>query len=424
MAHIYRKTQIRDKSFGGKALTFTPKIVKSDLKRALKAYDRFKDILSKEQQKVIPKTEIIRVVTLLTHSSTSEQHEFLNHYALTIEKFESNPSRYIMLKNAIFEFYQQIQVGASEKRKKRFQSDLDLISIFFKLYQYENCSQLTYDTGTDYINWRRNYRRNSGTTRKDSQPMSNKTKPIKSDTIEEEISLLKEFNKFGYRRDYFKRWDYFEGLKLPPDEPIDEPLIALNIEEQKENLDWLRKNGYAWAHDIALFITVSGCRGQDIQALKPKNFSLKHNCLQFHDITFGDKRGYQKTTSAQRIIPLNPTLINLYKRGYIFEERKGDIANILTKYLTRKSKGKNPPPKRTRTHIYRHNFACNHLRAGEISMIELAKRMGHSKSSFTEQFYARYENRVLDLEKRKAEYKRFIIELEYDYFDKYSESIP
>lgn len=424
MAHIYRNTQIRDKDFGGKVITYTPKVIQSDLKRALKGHDRLKVILSKEQQREIPKPELIRVVSILTNSSSSKQHEFLNQYAMTSQRFESNPSKYIYLRAALIEYFQHIEVGVSEKRKKRFQSDLDLIHTFFQLHKYENCSELNYDTGNQYINWRRNYRRNSGTTKKDLSPMSNHLKSIKADTIDEEISLLREFNKFGYKRDYFKRWDLFEGLKLPHDEIEDEPLSALNIEEQIEDFTWLRSNGYAWVHDVALFIAVSGCRGQDLQSLTESNFNLEHNCLQFHDITFGNKRGRQKTISAQRVIPLNPTLVELYRRGYIFEERSGDFASILTKYLARKNKSKNPPPHRTRTHLYRHNFACNHLRAGKTSMIELAKRMGHSKSSFTEQFYARYENRVVDLDQRQREYQKFLFELENEYFTTHSESIP
>ena len=424
MAHIYRATQIRDKNFGGKVLTYTPKVQPSEYKRAIKVHDRLKSILSQQQQTAIPKAEVCRVISMLTGASSVIQQEFLANYALTSQKFEADPTKYIELRSILIEFYDNIEVGVSEERKKRIRSDLELFNTFFDIHNYTNCSHISYDTGSQYIKWRRYYRRAAGTQRKDNVPMSNSMKPIKSETIGDELNLLTDFNKFGYKREYFKKWDFFEDLKIPQDEANEDDVTALNIEEQRDNFEWLRKNGYAWAHDVALFISVSGCRGQDVQALTKESFSLAHNCLQFHEITFGDRKGKQKTVSAQRVVPLCPTLVELFHRGHIFDKRSGEYADILSNYLARKYREKNPPKNRTHTHMYRHNFACNHLRAGKVSMIALAKRMGHSKSAFTENFYARYENRVLNLERRQEEYQNFIHEIEETYFETYSESIP
>ena len=395
MACLVEKTGlIRDKTSGYKEISYAvPKHNKTFLRLCKTAHETIMGIIPKERRQTITPQEVKQIVIQYVSLDEEARREFIRGLVLPtitlpynsgVEKLGTHSLR------ELFELWKKSKNAEGLGDVEHFGCERVFFD-FFKDYELKTTNDLKLSTAYDFMNWR-------------SQKRYSKHKGLVSaSTIKKELDILKQLAKLAALQGWISNGNLWGAVKVKAvvgkNKKVVEPL---SIEEQKTLLKNLEPNKSS--HDIALFLLITGIRLGELKTIKPE--SLKNNIISLHGDFVGNIKTTGKTSSANRNLPICPTLVKLFERGNIFKTTTNAFRLVLGRY----HKGIHP-------HRLRHTFAVNKLLA-QTPLQMVSYQMGHAGTSITTDLYGKFEPKHFKagFEETIKERKELLKWLEEDYF--------
>lgn len=290
--------------------------------------------------------------------------------------------------------------GSSDKQRATLEFYRRIISRFFSEKGIERTEALTDDTAYEYIKWRR-----------ETNLHNHKTNKISASVLKHELQVLVQLARLAARKKWIDNGNLWDDVKVRATPGVDRKVVlSLSISEQKELLRRLLVDEAH--HDMALLLLITGMRIGELATLNAD--SISNNILSLHEEGIGSsKPATGKTPSAIRKLPVCPTIIEIFKREFIF----GKSVDSLKSKLKRIDMG-------VHAHRLRHTFAVNKLHA-KADLKTVSYQMGHADISMTSNQYGVFvpESFKQGYERTIEEAKEWLDYLENHYFSEKNERI-
>jgi len=256
-----------------------------------------------------------------------------------------------------------VEKWAMEHPEAARQSKIPLLD-FFKEHGIGKISDLAYETAHKLVEWR-------------SGKSYGLNKSSSASTVKKDLDSLKQIAKLASVLGLMPNGDIWDSVKVKSVAGQNRKVVEpLSIEEQKNLLEGLL-NAHQGCHDVALLLLLTGVRKGEIGQIKPS--SIENGVIRLHGSSIGNIKTTGKTASANRVIPVCPTILRIFERGLVFKT----TANALRLALGKRSKG-------VHIHRLRHTFAVNNLLAGrDLQMVSY--QMGHSGTGITADLYGKFK---------------------------------
>lgn len=421
---INKNDQLIDKNFFGRRVKYKlPKWVK----------------LQRDKTQFIQDHQIIKrwLTNRGCHDFTGKEMQFV-----VIEYFEgTDDDKTNILKDGIYvaprpeakttplvdyieEYQDHITKNATHKTKDLNLAYLDTWSIYANT-QHPNRLKLEHidiDLLYHFTNWRYDFRK----------PNCSRRGLVSDATIIKEVRELKKCLEWCYTKelcDHIPR--IFQVKYKLPTRQIRKAVTPLDMDKQLLLLKHCRERETPVVHDLILFLMSTGMRIGELDVIDKSSFNLELGTLEIHSLSINNSISGGKTTSAPRVLPLTPTLIELYQRGHIFNDKR-KVGNLRLKMRGKKSERLQSTLKRRKRHTptevfpefdfdfedfsfhqLRHSFVTNLLLAEE-DVAKVSRMAGHASINITFDRYGKYAN--MGIPKQKERYGQFMMNLRENYF--------
>lgn len=288
--------------------------------------------------------------------------------------------------------------GASPAMVKTMVHQKNVLTDFFKSARLATTADLTPQTAVEFLAWRPGIKYNKY-----------KVGPVSASALRHELQALRQMAKLAHRNGWIDNdriWDDVQVRSIVgQNTKAVEPLSA---NEQKAILKVLfeREGGEAM-HDAVLLLLITGMRAGELDMLRPD--SVVSGTLQLHGTSIGkNKSSTGKTASAERVLPVCPTMHAIFDRGYVF----GYKSELLQRNMGRGWFLELFPG--VHAHRFRHTFAVNKLLSGTADLKMVQYQLGHADISTTANLYGKFspEHFKVGFEQIKDERRRLLVFLE------------
>jgi integrase len=370
---------------------YVPRHSKTFLRLCKAAHETITGLLPKESRQTITSKEMKQNVLLYVSLNEEKRREMIAKLVLPynnpVEKLGTHTLK------ELFELWKNGKQAEGFNKEKRFDRLENTLFSFFNEYNLKTTNDLNFQTGQYFVNWRTKTRYNKGRSIVSSASL-----------VKKELDILKQMVKLAVMYGWFHNGNIWDGVKIKTVVGVNKKIVEpLDIDEQKKLLEDL-KHSHEGCHDLALFLLITGMRLGELQVIKPN--SIKNDLITLHGDFIGNHKTTGKTSSANRNLPVCPTIRKLFERGHIFNT----TPNTLSIRLKRFFKG-------IHSHRLRHTFAVNKLLSGE-ELQKVSYQMGHAGIQITADNYGKYEHKhfKVGFDQTKTERKNLLKWLEEDYF--------
>lgn len=279
-----------------------------------------------------------------------------------------------------------------------------------------------------FTNWRYEYRK----------PNCSRKGLVSDAIIKKEVNELKRCIEWCFAKELCNELPRIFQVKYKlPTRKVIKPVTPLDVEKQLDLLKYCKTYEDPFVHDYILFLLLTGIRIGEIDLLCISNFKIEDGAIEIHSLSIANTISGGKTTSAPRLIPITPTILEIYRRGNLFDDTKqyskirmtmklkGKRSERLQSTLKRRKSGglnlktkndDNPLPNPFidfNFHLLRHTFITNQLLADK-SPTEVSRRAGHKSINITFDRYGKYAN--IGIASYRDKYEAHLQFLDYDYF--------
>ncbi|MCL2281932.1 MAG: tyrosine-type recombinase/integrase [Fibromonadales bacterium] len=200
-------------------------------------------------------------------------------------------------------------------------------------------------------------------------------------TVNKELLRLRAVIKFAERFMGLPPNFAFDGITVRETSENTRLVAPFSISECKTILDWVGKKPYY--HDMVLLMLLTGMENKAISLMTKEWWHLKEKLL----FVFPQKVSGvidAKNQHRARKIPITKTMLEIYRRGHIFESN-GRRFNMRSQKLFRKCTDMTGIG--VHCHKFRHTFASQALSAG-YDVVRVSKMLGHKNINVTLKHYA------------------------------------
>ena len=201
-------------------------------------------------------------------------------------------------------------------------------------------------------------------------------------TVNKELLRIRAILKFAERFLGQTPNFAFDGINVAETSENTRFVTPFSIEECKKILQWLKK--YPYFHDMILLMLLTGMESKAVSLMTKEWWNTKEKVL----FVFPQKISGvidAKTQHRARKIPISKTMLEIYNRGHVFENKARKF-NIRSQKLLIKC-SKQTEIKNIHCHRFRHTFASQSLSAG-YDIIRVSKMLGHKNINVTLKHYA------------------------------------
>ncbi|MDR3001948.1 MAG: tyrosine-type recombinase/integrase [Fibromonadaceae bacterium] len=201
-------------------------------------------------------------------------------------------------------------------------------------------------------------------------------------TVNKELLRIRAIIKFADKFLGMPQNFAFEGINVSETSENTRLVTSFSIAECKKILKWLEKKPYF--HDMILLMLLTGMESKAVNLMCKEWWDIKAKLL----FVFPQKISGvidAKTQHRARKIPINKTMLEIYKRGYIFEKQSRKF-NMKCQKLFRKCTVQTGI-ENIHCHRFRHTFASQALSAG-YDIVRVSKLLGHKNINVTLKHYA------------------------------------
>ena len=241
-------------------------------------------------------------------------------------------------------------------------------------------------------------------------------------TLNSYITRFKAMLNWGYENDYHDNMRLITKLKQFNDTSDDSEIKTkyLEPEEAKKLLNFIQNDeNWRWYYTTSILL-LSGLRFGELSALEISDIDLDQLTIRISK-TYDSKHDIittPKTDNSKRVIHIQPTLLvelkkcmlwrkelmlaNNFRSNILIPNSKGDHVQIAgyEKYLRIASE--KLLTRRVTPHMLRHTHASL-LAANGMTPDEIARRLGHSKSTITSKIYIHVTQKVIENDNRKLD---------------------
>ena len=303
-----------------------------------------------------------------------------------------------------------IEIHKTHKTKYLNINSLDMWNIFNQIHYSENLTleDINRDILNQFVKWRHEFRK----------PNCSRVGLVSDAIINKEIQELKNCLEWCFSENHSDKIPRIFQVKFnAPTRGVKQSVTPLSIYEQVQLLERIKTEDQFY-HDYFLLLLITGLRVGEINTLTKNSFDLDEGTLTIHNISIVGG----KTEAAPRRLPLSPTLISIYKRGYIFQSTNtfkigknsytkkliGQRDTRIHSFISRR-KAQGILPKGFHLHQLRHTFVTNNLRS-ERSTLEVSRWASHKSISITTDCYGKYLQ--LGIQKSRERFVRHLQWLE------------
>lgn len=241
-------------------------------------------------------------------------------------------------------------------------------------------------------------------------------------TLNSYITRFKAMLNWGYENDYHDNMKLITKLKQFDDSSDNKEITIkyLEPEEAQKLLDYVKQDScWHWYYATSILL-LSGLRFGELSALEVSDIDLDQLTIRISK-TYDSKHDSvttPKTDNSKRIIHIQPALLvelkkcmlwrkelmlaNNFRSNILIPNSKGDHMQIASyeKYLRIISE--KLLARRVTPHMLRHTHASL-LAANGMTPDEIARRLGHSKSTITSKIYIHVTQKVIENDNRKLD---------------------
>jgi integrase len=202
-------------------------------------------------------------------------------------------------------------------------------------------------------------------------------------TVNKELLRIRSVVKFAERFLGLPPNFAFESINVTETSENTRFVTPFSIAECKIILEWLAKRKPLF-HDMVLLMLISGMENKAASQMTQDWWHMKERVL----FVFPQKVSGvidAKNQHRARKIPINKTMLEIYRRGHIFEQ-SGRKFNMKCQKLFRKC-SEQTGVKNIHCHRFRHTFASQALSAG-YDAVRVSKLLGHKNINVTLKHYA------------------------------------
>ena len=251
---------------------------------------------------------------------------------------------------------------AKDLWKSQVEKQVDTIKKWFSNQKIVHYNDLTREKARSYAEWR-----------------GKKS----ASTVNKELLRIRSIVKFAERFLGLPPNFAFESINVTETSENTRFVTPFSITECKIILEWLSKRK-PYFHDMVLLMLLSGMENKAANQMTEEWWHLKERLL----FVFPQKISGvidAKNQHRARKIPINKTMLEIYKRGHIFE-RNGRKFNMRCQKLFKKC-SEQTGIKNIHCHRFRHTFASQALSAG-YDAVRVSKLLGHKNINVTLKHYA------------------------------------
>lgn len=201
-------------------------------------------------------------------------------------------------------------------------------------------------------------------------------------TVNKELLRLRAIMKFASRYLELPQNFAFEGINVSETSENTRLVTPFSIAECKKILKWLKKTPYF--HDMILLMLLTGMESKAASLMAREWWHLKEMLL----FVFPQKISGvidAKTQHRARKLPISKTMLEICRRGHIFENQSRKF-NMRCQKLFRKC-SEQTGIENIHCHRFRHTFASQALSAG-YDAVRVSKMLGHKNINVTLKHYA------------------------------------
>ena len=241
-------------------------------------------------------------------------------------------------------------------------------------------------------------------------------------TLNSYITRFKAMLNWGYENDYHDNMKLLTKLKQFDDSSDDKEITTkyLEPEEAQKLLDYIKQdNCWHWYYTTSILL-LSGLRFGELSALEVSDIDLEQLTIRISK-TYDSKHDSvttPKTDNSKRVIHIQPTLLEELKKCMLWRKELMLANNFRSSILIPNSKGDHMQiagyekhlriisekllARRITPHMLRHTHASL-LAANGMTPDEIARRLGHSKSTITSKIYIHVTQKVIENDNRKLD---------------------
>jgi integrase len=255
------------------------------------------------------------------------------------------------------------------------------------------------DTAHKFLAWRSetSYSNNGGTT-------------TSASILRLNLQILRQMAKIATRNGWIANQGIWDDVKVKSIAGVNAKVVEpLSIDLQRSFLEQL-KGMKPELHDSLLFLLLTGIRIGELENISLK--SLRGNAIVLHGEAVGNaKPSSGKSASAARALPVCPSIVKIFERGYIFNAGK-IRGTIQCDWFKKKFPG-------IHAHRLRHTFAVNKLLSKTADLQMVSYQLGHRDINLTANLYGKFvpEHFKAGFEEAIKERKELLEWLENGYFE-------
>jgi len=399
----------------GRRLQYSQKLGKYTQRQWLQAHNEVMQILDPGRRQMLANKDFKNLV-IVWLAMPKEARANAKITGFNIEEMEANSAMSIKFVFASYLDDFCRSETASRTAIDRARRQCGLLLDFFAKNHIMYYSQLKREHAQKYIEWRKTNRMSSG------------DKDIGADTINQEIRRLASVIKHGIKYHKWPELYLLDGIRVRQTQENTKSIRPFEIAEVKTILAWLWQSaettGNWYLHDMALLSVCSGMEAKALTLLNESWVKRDLGILRVYDKLISGVLD-AKTQNRARDIPLSPTMLQIFDRGYVFERpgsRRRKAAGSATPIHHYSSKAfakceAETGIKDVDWHRFRHTCATARLSSG-WQLIRVSRMLGHSSINTTAQHYAEYDLSASPegFEGMVAVYKAFVEWLDGGYF--------
>jgi integrase len=372
---------------------------KKYLQACLKAHETIMDVLAPQARESITPREARAAVLAYVAMDDVGKKELLKKIALSGYGIKDEKPRVLLEQLAEAWYEQKIAQGATEQHKKAAMQQKHVFLDFFAQSEMKEVTDFKPDTAHKFLAWRSetSYSNNGGTK-------------TSASVLRLNLQILRQMAKIAARNGWMANQGIWDDVKVKSIAGVNAKVVEpLPVDLQKSFLEQLR-GMKAELHDPILFLLLTGVRIGELENISPK--SLRGNAIILHGEAVGNaKPSSGKSASAARTLPVCPSIVKIFERGYIFN--MGKIrSTIQCNWFREKFPG-------IHAHRLRHTFAVNKLLSKTADLQMVSYQLGHSDINLTANLYGKFvpEHFKAGFEEAIKERKELLEWLENGYFE-------
>jgi integrase len=250
---------------------------------------------------------------------------------------------------------------AKEIWKVQVEKQIDTMKDWFRSQKIVYYNDLTREKARNYAEWR-----------------GKKS----ASTVNKELLRMRAVIRFAERFLGMPQNFAFDGITVQETSENTRLVAPFSIAECKKILEWLEKKAYF--HDMLLLMLLTGMESKAVTLMTREWWHLKEKLL----FVFPQKISGvidAKNQHRARKIPISKTMLEIYRRGHIFELQRRKF-NMKCQKLFKKCSDQ-LGIKNIHCHRFRHTFASQALSAG-YDVVRVSKMLGHKNINVTLKHYA------------------------------------